>query len=184
MNVSIDDNSYGLLAFGASIASLLLWNKLYSKCEQITSQSTQDVDKEIFSKIKDLNLPVIEISALFNKNAYPDKYAAECQKLSQTLRDFGCAAIRDPRFREEENQTFLDMMESYFQLSDGKRDARPETGYQVGVTPEHVEKARDYSDVMVNFRGENSPISPLTSQPDHKWRFFWRMNPSPNSQFG
>ena len=45
--------------------------------------------------------------------------------------------VRDPRAPETENATFLDMMEDYFsQPKEAKiRDARPDIGYQLGVTP-------------------------------------------------
>ena len=33
---------------------------------------------------------------------------------------------------EKDNETFLSMMERYFALSDGVRDARPEYQYQIG----------------------------------------------------
>eukprot|EP00968_Pinguiococcus_pyrenoidosus_P011320 scaffold907_cov247-Pinguiococcus_pyrenoidosus.AAC.11 len=60
---------------------------------------------------------------------------------SETLRPFPL----DPKVNQEENERFLDMMERYFAMSDGVRDARPEVAYQVGVTPGGVEKPRDHS---------------------------------------
>jgi isopenicillin N synthase-like dioxygenase len=38
-------------------------------------------------------------------------------------------AVRDPRVFSEDKERFLDLMEKYFEISDGKKDARP------GVTP-------------------------------------------------
>lgn len=32
---------------------------------------------------------------------------------------------------------------------------------------------------MSTYQGVNTPISPLESKPDNKWRFFWRMNKTP-----
>ena len=50
----------------------------------------------------------------------------------------GLVIIRDPRVSESNNDRFLDMMERYFESSDGVADARPEYHYQVGVTPAHI----------------------------------------------
>ena len=41
--------------------------------------------------------------------------------------------MKDPRVKEADNNNFLDMMERYFELSDGVRDARPEWFYQVTI---------------------------------------------------
>jgi hypothetical protein len=48
--------------------------------------------------------------------------------------------IQDPRVNEEQNQTFLSMMEAYFgQSSELKfEDARPEYAYQVSESCEFV----------------------------------------------
>lgn len=192
MNTS-SSNVVGVASFVGVVAGVALLNRLRpsrnaKSDNNVSKVATNGVNSEKKSSeqdpIIDLNLPVIDIRKLFTKDQDPAGYVAECNKLASALRNYGCAAIQDPRFDENENIAFLNMMETYFEMSDGKRDARPETGYQVGVTPEHVETARDYSDVMTKFTGENVPISPLKVQPDHKWRFFWRMNPAVNSEFG
>ena len=54
----------------------------------------------------------------------------------------GLVILRDPRVSEANNNTFLDMMERYFESSDGVTDARPHYHYQVGVTPSHVGTCR------------------------------------------
>ena len=46
----------------------------------------------------------------------------------------GICIVKDPRVKEKDNEIFLDMMEKYFELSDGIRDARPEYHYQVSKT--------------------------------------------------
>lgn len=49
----------------------------------------------------------------------------------------GILIVRDPRVKPEDNDSFLNLMEDYFnQDYDVKmQDSRPEYGYQVGVTP-------------------------------------------------
>ena len=109
-----------------------------------------------------LELPVVEFSAFFSKDENPVAYASECMKAAAAFRDYGAVAVRDPRVCFEDNETFLTMMENYFGMSDGVRgdyiddvvemlslkyccihiDARPNLHYQVGVTPNNVERAR------------------------------------------
>lgn len=157
-------------------------NKTKSICCGGKSEASCEVDSkqtDAFNNISDLNLPVIYLNLFFNKNGDPKRYQDECVKLANSLHEYGAAIIRDPRFREEENIQFLNMLEQYFEMSDGRRDARPEIGYQVGVTPEKVEVARDHAAFMDTLSEENQPISPRKSRPDNKWRFFWRMNKQP-----
>lgn len=56
---------------------------------------------------------------------------------AQILIDTGILIVRDPRVKSEDNDIFLDTIEDYFnQEYDTKmKDARPDLGYQVGVTP-------------------------------------------------
>lgn len=88
---------------------------------------------------------------------------------------YGCLVVRDPRVNEDHNNTFLDMMERYFEISDGKRDARPEHHFQVGVTPEHQELPRDHCIKMNAMDGKDAPLSKCPPELDPKWRFFWRI---------
>ena len=89
--------------------------------------------------------------------------------------------VKDPRVNPENNNTFLDMMERYFESSDGTRDARPEHHFQVGVTPSHVERARNHCAQMGAYKEGNEPISPCPPELDAKWRFFWRIGPQPET---
>ena len=102
--------------------------------------------------------------------------------------------IRDPRVSEANNDRFLDMMERYFESSDGIVDARPHFHYQVGVTPSHIglitasnhtyivlrfciiqsEKPREHCGKMGAMTGDDKPLSPCPPEFDAKWRFFWR----------
>jgi len=128
-----------------------------------------------------LNLPVVELSALFGKEENPEAYAAECNKAAAAFRDFGAVAVRDPRVCFEDNETFLTMMENYFGMSDGVRDARPEHHYQVGVTPNNIERARDHCAKFGSYGPDDKPLSLCPPDYDPKWRFFWRIGPKPAS---
>jgi isopenicillin N synthase-like dioxygenase len=126
-----------------------------------------------------LNLPVIEFSAFFEKETNPERYNAECAKVAHTLHHYGLVILRDPRVSEADNSTFINMMEQYFGLSDGLRDARPEYGYQVGVTKDFVELPRNHCKIMGAFGPDNKPLSVCPPEKDPKWRFFWRTGPKP-----
>lgn len=96
-----------------------------------------------------IDLPVIDISS-FIGSGKPD--LSEAKKIVEGLHQYGALAIRDPRVDESGNTEFLDMMERYFESRSklfyaGKplADAHPEFGYQVGVTPEKKEIAREHS---------------------------------------
>jgi hypothetical protein len=79
-----------------------------------------------------------------NRDKFPAEARAEIEKVAYALHKYGCLVIRDPRVEEVHNTRFLDMMERYFEQSDGKKDARPELGFQVGVTPEGKEFPRNH----------------------------------------
>ncbi len=80
---------------------------------------------------------------------------AEAKKIVEGLHKYGALAIKDPRVKEEGNQQFLDLMESYFE-SRGKmyysgqdlKEAFPQYGYQVGITPENREIARGHAETI------------------------------------
>lgn len=68
-----------------------------------------------------LNLPVVDFSVLSSKEEDRGSYLAECRKAAEAFRDYGAVAVRDPRVVFEDNETFLSMMERYFENSDGVR---------------------------------------------------------------
>lgn len=125
------------------------------------------------------SIPVVDIAVFFAKEFEPEKYAEECRKVAYCLHHFGVAVVKDPRVSEADNERFLNMMEKYFEGSDGVRDARPNASYQVGVTAERIEKARDHSRIIDAMSPENRPDSPRAPIFDSKWRFFWRIGPRP-----
>lgn len=112
----------GLAAFAAVMAGVLARNKLCcqekGKC---CGGGKPDTNDEAYKNIQDLNLPVIDMNKFFNKDSDRAGYEAECQNLAECLHLYGAALVKDPRFKQEENCAFLDMMEKYFELSDGAR---------------------------------------------------------------
>lgn len=104
--------------------------------------------------------------------------------IASSLRDNGCVVVRDERVDATDSAQFLDMMERYFaQPREIKmRDARPHLFYQVGVTPDFVERARDNSAYVDGLDPEERPISDTAARKkDPKWRFFWRVGERPNT---
>lgn len=174
-------------AFFGGIGVWYVWRSLNKHTRKLSSPSTSASSSESqsgdvgYTNVEPLALPVIDVAAFMNKVNRPDYYEKECAKLSDALQMYGCAVIRDPRVDYDFNNTFLDMMERYFTLSDGVRDARPQYHYQVGVTPERIERARDHCKAMGAYRGKDKPLSPCPPELDAKWRFFWRVGPTPKS---
>lgn len=83
------------------------------------------------------------------------------------------------RARDADNDTFLDMMEKYFEATDFVADARPELHYQVGVTPELKEHARNHCARAEALPREHAPVSICPPEADKKSRFFWRIGERP-----
>lgn len=71
------------------------------------------------------------------------------------------------------------MMERYFETTDFVEDARPDFHYQVGVTPELKENARNHCTRANALPKENAPVSICPPEADKKSRFFWRIGDRP-----
>lgn len=107
-----------------------------------------------------------------------------CRALADCLKQTGSLVVRDPRVDGALNDKFLSLMERYFsQPSEIKMaDARPHLAYQVGATPEGIERPRCLKDpsILANARKlapEHQPAPPMDA--DVKWRFFWRVGERP-----
>jgi len=114
----------------------------------------------------------------------PVEVLVACETAARILSETGIVFVRDPRVNEEHNNAFLDLMEDYFeQPYDVKiRDARPDIGYQLGVTPDYVEEPRcvndpSCQDIVAKLTPDNRPHFP--TGPDVKWRYFWRIGERP-----
>lgn len=103
-----------------------------------------------------------------------------CQQVASCLQDTGAIVVRDPRCLAQDNDTFLDMMEEFFQKSDEfkRQQERPLLHYQVGVTPGGVEVPICAVDEEMrrnaSFLAEDSRPH-IPTGPDRKWRYMWRI---------
>ncbi|KAJ1973990.1 hypothetical protein H4R34_004890 [Dimargaris verticillata] len=135
-------------------------------------------------------LPVVDAQPYLD-NPQSARALLECQKASKTtaaesLREYGCMLIKDPRVSSDQNEEFLDMMEQYYAQprNDLLKDERPEYGYQIGVSPEFTEDPRCRRDascqkLIDGLKSEHKPLK--IAQSDPKWRFFWRIGDPPTS---
>lgn len=152
-------------------------------------------------------------SSLHRLTTDPAALAAS-KLIASSLVATGCVLVRDPRVSEElDNSRFLDLLERYFEQPEElkKRDARPELHYQIGATPEGVERPsllrgmEEDSTSAARARrlverieersrgrekktgGDAAPLSSSSQMPtwprgaDPKWRFFWRVGPRPHA---
>jgi len=100
------------------------------------------------------------------------------------MHEMGAVSILDPRVTEHDNNVFLDVLESYFNRpsEDLLKDARPDLGFQIGVTPEGKELPRCTSDprcqqIIEQYSEQHKPHVPQGY--DAKWRFFHRIGDTP-----
>jgi hypothetical protein len=92
----------------------------YSEPSKKVEPST-DSDRIVSKDLQEvLKLPLIELSKFFNQVNDPIGYRAECEKVARGFHEYGLLVIKDPRVNEHDNDIFLDMMERYFAISDGK----------------------------------------------------------------
>ena len=99
---------------------------------------------------------------------------------------YGALLLHDSRVSEDDNNTFLDLLEDYFNqpVSELKKDERPELSYQVGVTLENTERPKCAVDepclnIIARLALEERPLDISGHFPDPKCRFFWKMGDKP-----
>eukprot|EP00354_Favella_ehrenbergii_P008235 CAMPEP_0170467300 /NCGR_PEP_ID=MMETSP0123-20130129/10927_1 /TAXON_ID=182087 /ORGANISM="Favella ehrenbergii, Strain Fehren 1" /LENGTH=371 /DNA_ID=CAMNT_0010733625 /DNA_START=74 /DNA_END=1189 /DNA_ORIENTATION=+ len=138
------------------------------------------------------DIPVIDLNAYLSTAAdgSPSETAlAECNKVAECFHRYGIILIRDPRVNMSDNDTYIDLMEEYFAdvgdrfyANETISDIKPEFHYQVGATPEFIEKARNHSEKLsaLNLAPEDTPESPLEPVLDAKWRFMWKIGERPD----
>ena len=111
-----------------------------------------------------------------------------CREVAACFKHTGALVVRDPRVDSRHNARFLDVMEAYFSqpVEQKMKDARPHLHYQVGITPEGIERPRCLNDPAIRGiisalgevdGGRNAPRPP--HGPDPKWRYFWRLGERP-----
>lgn len=131
-----------------------------------------------------MDLPIIDLDIFLNRGQFEAaKVQAECNKAAQALIAYGALVLHDSRVAEEDNTTFLDLLEDYFAQSEDelKKDERPELSYQVGVTLENTEKPKCAVDepclrIIEKLDPAERPLDITAHSPDPKCRFFWRMS--------
>lgn len=128
--------------------------------------------------------PYLRCTGRLGGAALADTPKLLCQHVAACLRDTGALVVRDPRCIAQDNDTFLDLMEEFFQKSDEfkKEQERPLLHYQVGVTPGGVEVPRSAHDKEMCEKAlllaeDCKPHIP--TGPDRKWRYMWRIGPRP-----
>lgn len=133
-----------------------------------------------------MDLPVIDLDVFLNKSTDAPEVQAECAKAANALITYGALVLHDSRVSEQDNVTFLDLLEDYFAqpAEDLKKDERPELSYQIGVTLENTEKPKCAVDepclkVIERLAPSERPLDIGGHEPDPKCRFFWRMVEAP-----
>lgn len=128
-----------------------------------------------------MDLPIVDLDA-FLRDPTSGAARAECEKAARALVTYGALVLHDARVAEDDNATFLDLLEDYFALPPEtlRRDERPDLGFQVGVTLENTEKPKcavdePCLDVISRLAPEERPLDISAHSPDPKCRFFWSM---------
>ena len=130
-------------------------------------------------------VPIIDVQKFLEK--LPG-WEEECQKVAECLHLYGILIFKDPRAKEQANEDYIDLMESYFKETSEKfyegqklKDAKPEYHYQTGVTPEKIEKARDHYERVKDLPEEDRARSTFPPDYDAKWRYMWKIGKRPPS---
>lgn len=133
-----------------------------------------------------MDLPVIDLDIFLKNPQDSPEVQAECKRAAQGLITYGALVLHDSRVSEEDNSTFLDLLEDYFAQPDDelRKDERPELSYQIGVTLENTEKPKcavdePCLDVIQRLDPAERPLDIAGHAPDPKCRFFWRMVEKP-----
>jgi hypothetical protein len=107
-------------------------------------------------------------------------------KAAEALITYGALVLHDSRVSEQDNISFLDLMEDYFNQPerDLDKDTRPELSYQVGVTLENTERPKCAVDepclkIIESLEPSERPLDISAHSPDPKCRFFWKMGDKP-----
>jgi hypothetical protein len=133
-----------------------------------------------------MDLPIIDVDVFRSQPRDSPEVLAECKKVADALITYGALVLHDSRVSEEDNTTFLDLLEDYFAQPDEdlRKDERPELGYQIGVTLENTEKPKCAVDepclkVIERLAPSERPLDITAHQPDPKCRFFWHILEKP-----
>jgi hypothetical protein len=133
-----------------------------------------------------MDLPIVDLDIFRNQPRDSPEVQAECVKAANALITYGALVLHDSRVSEQDNTTFLALLEDYFAQPDEdlKKDERPELSYQIGVTLENTEKPKCAVDepclrVIERLEPSERPLDITAHSPDPKCRFFWKMVKKP-----
>lgn len=167
--------AWKLFAAGAAAVSAVVAGIQFIKRRQAAAKAAQEAaDMASF--------PVINLARFLARKEEDRKaWEEDCREISRLLKEYGMLIIEDPRVAESENEKFLDMLERYYEQDEATRnaDARPDLHYQVGVTPENIEKARNHCPRVDKLEKTEKPFTACPPEADLKSRFFWRMGERP-----
>jgi isopenicillin N synthase-like dioxygenase len=110
--------------------------------------------------------------------------SAVCERLASCLKHYGAVLIHDSRIQPSDGDRFRALMERYFAqpLQAKMADVHPELHYQVGSTPNDVERPRENIEFYNSLAPAHRPVSAAdvaARNKDPKWRFFWRIGKRP-----
>lgn len=111
-------------------------------------------------------------------------YNPKNKQILKALHDTGILLVKDPRIDLVKNEKFIELMEKYFYLPDEikRHHVHKELHYQVGLTPEFIEKPRDHCELIHRLPKEHSAQKPKDFDPKQRW--FHRLTPiDPNTEF-
>lgn len=110
-----------------------------------------------------------------------DGLAEECKRVVEQLSEYGILMVKDPQVTADVNIKFTEMLESYFSKPDDVKlaDSRPDLLYQVGTSPNYIERARPRCEEIAEYDKNQKPLTICPPNADPKWRFFWRIGERP-----
>jgi len=108
--------------------------------------------------LDDVQYPTVDLSSYLTDQA---KASEDCKMVADLLHKFGFLCVKDPRVNNVHNDRFIDMLEKYYDQSDEikAKDIRKEVSYQVGLTPTHTERARNYCDYIAKLDRMDKPLT-------------------------
>lgn len=102
----------------------------------------------------------------------------------KALHETGILLVKDPRIDMIKNTKFIELMEQYFNLPNDikTKHINKHLHYQVGLTPEFIEKPRDHCEIIHRLPKEHKAQKPTNFDPKQRW--FHRLTPvEENTEF-
>jgi isopenicillin N synthase-like dioxygenase len=154
-----------------------------SASEAVVKAGEEKKDRETERAAEMAAYPTIMLRNYLTGTTPEEKAQAkkDCATIAELLHQYGFLIVQDPRVTMEHNDTFIDTLEKYYGQSDEKKaaDIRKELHYQVGITPEKVEKARNHCERIGKLSTDEKPLTLCPPEVDKKLRFFWRIGQQP-----